>query len=92
MGLFLFRFWPVLIPLLVYVLWFEIVGRKAVKAGQAKPLFREGPWYWLVISMLGTALACFVLLGASIENHQGKYTPPHMENGVMVPGIVEKSK
>jgi hypothetical protein len=90
MGLFLFRFWPVLIPLLVYVLWLEIVGRKAVKAGQPRLLFREGPWYWLVLATLGTALLCFLWLGATIENKKGTYVPPHMENGVMVPGeIVE---
>lgn len=92
MGLFLFRFWPVLIPLLIYVVWREIVGRKAVKAGQAKPLFREGPWYWLVIAMLGMAVACFLSLGASIDPTQGKYIPSHMENGVMVPGKVEESR
>lgn len=89
MGLFLFRFWPVIIPLVIYMIWFKRVERKAVREGKAKPLFREGPWYWLVIATLGVALLCFIFLGASIDNVKGSYVPPHMENGVMVPGKVE---
>lgn len=88
MGLFLFRFWPVLIPLLVYIIWLQVVGRKAVKEGRAKPLFREGPWYWVVIATLAMAMLCFVVLGISIDGSKGVYVPPHMENGVMVPGTV----
>ena len=89
MGLFLFRFWPVLIPFLVYVLWFRLVARKARKEGRDLPHFRDGPLYWLVFASLGMALVCFLWLGASIENHTGDYVPPHMDNGVMVPGTVE---
>ncbi len=90
MGLFLFRFWPVLIPLLVYVVWLRVVGKRAQKAGQAKPLFREGPWYWLVVATLAAAFGCFLFLGASIDGHKGTYVPPHMENGVMVPGVIKE--
>ena len=92
MGLFLFRFWPVLIPLLVYMLWLKTVRYKAVKAGRPKPLFREGPWYWLVIATFGVAFSCFIFLGASIDNVKGIYVPPHMDNGVMVPGSIEGAK
>jgi hypothetical protein len=91
MGLFLFRFWPVLIPLLVYLVWFKVVERKAVKAGKPAPLFREGPWYWVVIATFGMAFLCFVWLGASIDNAKGKYVPPHMDAGVLVPGKVEEA-
>ena len=88
-SLFLFRFWPVLIPVLVYWLWFRTHVRKALKEGKPAPLFRDGPWYWLVLASLLTAVACFVGLGASGESVKGRYIPPHLENGVMVPGRVE---
>ncbi len=88
MGLFIFRFWPVLIPLLVYWLWHWHIGRKAVKAGQPKPHFRDGPWFWAVLASLVVAMGCFVVLGLNIDGQKGEYTPPHMEGGVLVPGHV----
>lgn len=92
MGLFLFRFWPVLIPLLVYVIWLKVVQRRAVKAGQTVPLFREGPWYWIVFATLMMGLFCFLVLGVSVEGNKGVYVPSHMDNGVMVPGSVREEK
>ena len=92
MGLFLFRFWPVLLPFLAYILWLKVVGRKAEKEGRAKPLFREGPWYWLVFATLGMAFVCFVWLGATMDGNKGSYVPPHMEDGVMVQGVVKESR
>ncbi len=89
MGLFLFRFWPVLIPLLVYLLWYWNTGRKAVKAGKEKPKFRDGPWFWIVLSSLAIGFGCFIFLGATIEGTKGNYEPPHMENGVLVPGKIK---
>jgi hypothetical protein len=90
MGLFLFRFWPVLVPLILYWVWQVVVRRRAVKAGKTPPRFSDGPWYWAVLASLLTALGCFLLIGATIENNKGRYVPPHMEDGKLVPGRVEK--
>ena len=89
MGLFLFRFWPVLIPLIVYWLWLYKIGRKATINGQPILRFRDGPWYWMVIASLAIGIGCFIIWGSSIEGSKGTYVPPHIENGVMVPGHVE---
>ncbi|MBY0407592.1 MAG: hypothetical protein K2Q01_07860 [Rickettsiales bacterium] len=91
MGLFLFRFWPVLLPLVVYVLWLKLAGRREEKAGRPRPRFSEGPLYWLLFSMLGVAVLCFLFLGATMEGQKGEYVPPHVENGVMVPGEVRQA-
>ncbi|MBI1237049.1 MAG: hypothetical protein GC188_10245 [Alphaproteobacteria bacterium] len=88
MGLFLFRFWPVLIPLLVYLIWHAYTRRKALKSGQTPPRFRDGPWFWIVLLSLGTGFACFVSVAMMTEPQKGDYQPPHMENGVLVPGRV----
>ena len=88
MGLFLFRFWPVLIPLIVYLLWLYIVGRKAKKAGQPGVHFLDGPWYWVVITSLVIGIGCFMLLATSLTGDAGEYIPPHMQKGVLVPGQV----
>lgn len=90
MSLFLFRFWPVLIPLAVYLLWWETVARKAVREGRPRPHFREGPLFRLVLAMLVVAILCFLFLGARMDEVKGEYVPPHMENGVMVPGQIRE--
>lgn len=88
MGLFILRFWPVLIPLVVYVLWIMRVRRRAAANGEPVPRFRDGPWYWAVLASLGVALLCFLWIGASQEAGRGSYVPPHMENGVLMPGKI----
>lgn len=88
MALFLFRFWPVLIPLVVYYLWHMNARRKAKKSGAALPHFRDGPWYWAVLASLLIAVACFLFLGLTHAENSGNYVPPHMENGTLVPGRV----
>lgn len=88
MGIFLLRFWPVLLPFLVYIFWMMRVRRHARKAGEAVPDFREGPWFWAVVATLLVALLLFLILGLSHSANQGEYTPPHMENGHIIPGGV----
>jgi len=90
MGLFILRFWPVLIPLLVYVLWMINVRSRARKAGEPLPHFRDGPWFWAVVASLCLGIAIFLFLGLSHESNKGEYLPPHMENGKIVPGQVKK--
>ena len=88
MGLFLLRFWPVLIPLLLYAAWMIVVRNKARKAGTPLPRFREGPWFWAVVIALGCGVVIFLSLGMSNEPVVGDYIPPHMENGAIIPGQV----
>ena len=85
MGLFFLRFWPVLIPLVVYLVWLEHVGRKAKKAGKIPPHFCDGPWYWLVLASLVIGIGCLLVLGNSMDGNKGPYIPPHMKDGQMVP-------
>lgn len=88
MALFLFRFWPVLIPLIVYWLWQMRARRIAKKNGAPEPRFRDGPWYWALLASLLTGVGCFLLLGLTHERNDGRYIPPHMENGTVIPGKV----
>jgi uncharacterized membrane protein len=88
MSLFLFRFWPVLLPFLIYILWFYTVGCKVTIDGKPVMRFRDGPWYWIVLSSLVIGIACMIYFGATTEGQKGDYVPPHMENGVLVPGHI----
>lgn len=89
MGLFIFRFWPALIPLLLYMIWMKFVQIKALNAGEVPPRFRDGPLYKLVLATLAVGIACYVWLGVNMQSNTGEYVPPRMENGVMQPGYVK---
>lgn len=88
MVLFLIRFWPALIPLIVYWLWLKWVGRKATIEGMPVLRFRDGPWYWAVLASLLIGAGCYVALALEMTPHKGTYIPPHMEDGRLVPGVV----
>jgi hypothetical protein len=84
----LFRFWPVLIPLVVYWLWHRTHVAKAIRDNKPVPHFRDGPWYWMVLATLLVSVGCFVWWSASTEQAKGHYVPAHMEKGTLVPGHV----
>lgn len=88
LRLFLFRFWPVLLPLAVYVLWILYRQHRAKKTGAPVPGFKDGPWVWVVLSCMVLAIIGFILLGLSHQPSEGEYIPAHMENGQMVPAKV----
>ena len=58
---------------------------------QARPPRAQAPWLVLVIAGLMLVAASFVYLGLTQgESTSGVYVPPHMQNGTIVPGHVEK--
>ncbi len=88
MGLFLLRFWPVLLPIITYFLWMFFVRSKARKASEPVPHFREGPVFWTLIATLAIAVLMFVILGFLNEEIKGVYVPSHVENGKVIPSQI----
>jgi hypothetical protein len=78
---------PLVLPTVLYVLW----SGGLVRAGQPGQggQWRELPWTWL--AALGIILAgCVVIAVVQIGGSRGGlYIPPHLQNGVVVPGHVE---
>ncbi len=62
MALFLFRFFPILLPLVVYYAWLLVARRRARKEGKPLPKFRDLPIYWLVMASLLMAALSFIWL------------------------------
>lgn len=89
MGLFLFRFWPVFIPLIIYWIWHIRAKKRAAKDGKPIPHFRDGPWYWAVLASLLTAIGCFIYIATLAGHDKGTYVPPHVEDGKLIPGHVD---
>lgn len=87
--LILTRFWPVLIPLIVYLAWLFYVRRKRREAAE-KPSFGDGPFMltvWSTAGLLVLSLFSYFLL---VENSPGEYTPSRFEKGQFIRGTVEK--
>lgn len=89
MSLILFRFWPALLPLIIYIIWHRLAVKRALKEGTPPPHFRDKPLYWAVISSLCVAALCFVFMGLTHEAVQGNYVPPMVKDGKIIPGHVE---
>lgn len=82
--------WPAILPLLLYAGWMVRQRKKARSRGESLPKLVEGPWFWAVIASIVIAIACLFFLGLSEESVKGRYVPPHMENGRLVPGRISQ--
>lgn len=88
MSIIIARFWPVLIPLALYIFWHELRKRKARKAGEKAAKFHEGPWLMTLSAALVIGVLCMLWYGALAEkNTEVRYTPPYVaEDGSVVHG------
>jgi hypothetical protein len=80
---------PMAMPAAVYFLWFAYERRRAMAAGTPEAMPRLGDVPWFVLASAGIAIASVVLLATSIysgDKPGTTYTPPHLENGRVVPG------
>lgn len=87
---FLVELWPATLPLLLYALWMFTRRIRALKCGGEVPAWLSGPWLKAVLASAGIMVLLMLLYGASMEPVKGEYIPPHMKNGVLVPGTVEQ--
>jgi hypothetical protein len=83
----LMRFWPVLLPLVLYLIWHEWRNYHAKKAGQERYALRDGPWLWAVAATLGLAVAVVLWFGLSSEPRtHTAYQPAEIKDGKLIPG------
>lgn len=63
----LLRFWPALLPFVVYWIWMRKKNKEAVLSGEKPKGFFEGPW-WIPLSWtFGFVILGFLWLGLSQE-------------------------
>lgn len=84
---------PFLAPFAVYWVWWWATKRRELAAadGRRLPSWQELPWGWLVVagsSLLAVSLILGVLFGS--DPRSGVYTSPRLEDGVVVPGRIER--
>ncbi len=83
--------YPALIPLFIYCLWLLYARSKARKNNlESIPKFGDGPFFLMLMATLMMGIGAFLLLALNQEKADGLYIPPHVENGLVVPGKLEK--
>lgn len=74
---------PLVVPSLLYLLWFRATGRVAVNGIWALP------WPWLIASGVVLTAVTLVIVSVHFGNApDGAYVPPHVVGGKVVPGQV----
>lgn len=82
---FLFEALLFLLPFALYALYLRLSKEEESAAA------RTHPWTLLFASGLALVAASFIIWGVTEgSGQQGVYVPPHLENGRVVPGHVEK--
>jgi hypothetical protein len=82
---------PLVLPSLLYLAWLAYENKRIAQGGAGvSRRWQEGPWVWLFAAGVALAIAATAMLsllgGHGIE---GRYVPPRVEDGRIVPGHVE---
>lgn len=81
---------PLVLPTVLYLLWWLIIGRnRKTSDGQTKAWY-DGPWFWLIFA--GVALSGAVLVYSALHGGgapTGTFVAPRYEGGRVVPGHIE---
>ena len=76
------------LPFAIYAGYFFLSQRANA---QAQP--QRTPWAWLFVAGLSLVAFSFVYVGLTEgDSANGVYIPPHVANGVVVPGHFEKAQ
>jgi hypothetical protein len=82
---------PIALPSVLYLAWLVYENRRVARGGTGVlRKWQEGPWVWLFA--IGVVLAVSVAIALSLVGGygtEGRYVPPRLENGRIVPGHVE---
>lgn len=81
---------PLLLPVVTFAVWVLLSHRRPGQDRSIAERLRNGPWLWLIfasVTLLFAAMAYSALTGGAPAG--AKYSPPHLENGKVVPGTFE---
>ncbi len=82
---------PIVLPTAVYFAWLAAERRRIARAGAGDaPHWHDAPWLWL--AAIGVVLAVLIAIASALfggADISGRYVPPRVEDGRIVPGHVE---
>jgi hypothetical protein len=85
---------PIVLPSLLYLAWLAYENRRVAEGGEGTlRRWQEGPWVWLFAAGVAIAVAGSLLLALwRGYGTEGRYVPPRVEDGRIVPGHVEPAQ
>ena len=91
MKLFLTKILPLLIPLAIYAAWLIHARKRARALGTENPRTRDAPWPIMLLTGLAVMISGMIALGLFTgEDPGGVYVPPHIEDGEIIRGHVDR--
>ena len=91
MKLFLTKILPLALPVIVYLTWLIYAQRRSRKLGTSVDKVSDAPWFLIGSSGVAVLIAGMLALGLfSGDKTGGIYIPPHMEDGKIVKGRIER--
>ena len=83
---------PFIAPFILYAIWAWFTNRKKEALADGKPLASWQTWPWAILFSVGSVLATATLVilfffGEPVQ--EGRWVPPTVVNGEMVPGHYE---
>jgi hypothetical protein len=83
---------PLALPTVAYFAWAAWDRRRQAALGAGAPReWADAPWVWL-IGLGGLAVAAVAVALTAGHDAAGRYVPPHVEDGRVVPGRVEPAR
>ncbi len=91
MKLLLTKILPLALPILVYLTWLAYARKRARKTGTSLNQVSDAPWLLIALSGVMVLILGMLALGLLTgEEAGGIYIPPHLENGEVVKGRIER--
>jgi heme A synthase len=84
---------PFLLPTALYMAWMWYRARYVAQHGGEVPKIEQGPW--AILLFLGAVLTMAILAVSALTrggDASSVYTPPHLENGQVVPGHMDERR
>jgi quinol-cytochrome oxidoreductase complex cytochrome b subunit len=87
LKLILTKLWPILIPLLLYVMW--LFYCKYIRKDKKVDIFAP-PFGWVIASMAVIAVLMMAWISIEQQKSEESYVPTRVEGGKIVPSQTEK--
>ena len=85
----LYKFWPILVPFVLYFLWRKVFRKIRIKKGKPMPKWEGKFFMWTIISTFLIAILMLISVVVFSDSQKGEYHPPEYIDGKIVPGYIE---